>query len=204
MSFSEKASSWDTPQRIERAKLVADEIRKTADPRPEWNALEFGCGTGLVGFNLAGELHSITMLDTSEGMIAEVRRKAESGGFSNVTALNADIQSIAGSRTFDLIYLSMAMHHVPDTKTAVSIFARLLNPGGVLCIVDLDTVSPVFHEDDAGFDGHHGFDQDELRGILTSCGFTGCESHTFLHDRKQGKETGVDYSLFIIKGTLLR
>ena len=201
MSFSEKAASWDTPQRIERAKLVADEIRRTVGLRRNWNALEFGSGTGLVGFNLTGELHSITMLDTSEGMIAEARRKAETGGVSNVTAINADIGTLVGKNTFDFIYSSMALHHVPDVKGMTSTFRRLLNPGGVLCVVDLDTVSPAFHENEAGFDGHHGFDQKELCGTLTSCGFTGCESHTFLRDRKEGKVESVEYSLFIMTGT---
>ena len=204
MSFSEKAASWDTPQRVERAKLVAGEIRKTVGLRKSWNALEFGCGTGLVGFNLADELASITMLDTSEGMIAEVRRKAGNGGLSNVTAVNADIGTLVGKNTFDLIYSSMALHHVPDVHGMISTFKGLLNPDGVLCIVDLDTVSPAFHEDDAAFDGHHGFDQKELCGILESCGFTGCDAHTFLHDCKPGKNAGVEYSLFILKGDVRR
>ena len=202
MSFNDKASSWDTPQRIERAKLVADEIRKTVGLRRSWNALEFGCGTGLVGFNLAAELCSITMLDTSEGMIAEARRKVQSGGISNVTAVNAEIAALIGSRTFDFIYSSMALHHVADVKGMVSTFKRLLNPGGVLCIVDLDTVSPAFHENEAGFDGHHGFDQKGLCDTLASSGFTGCKSHTFLRSSKQGKEANVEYSLFIMSAAL--
>lgn len=197
MSFDQRASSWDTPERIERAALVAGEIRKTVPLRKEWNALEFGCGTGLIGFNLAGELAHLTMLDTAEGMIGEAARKADEGGFTNVETVNARIEELLGKQKFDFIFTSMALHHIPGTHGIAGIFRKLLNKKGVLCIVDLDTVSPAFHEHEAGFDGHHGFDQAELRGILEAEGFHSCASHTFL--RAEKKSGSVAYSLFILK-----
>ena len=202
MSFDQKASSWDTPERLERASLVAREIRREVSPGREWNALEFGCGTGLVGFNLADGLGSITMLDSSAGMIAEVIRKIGVLGAVNVSAVHAEIGELAEKGAdFDFIYSSMALHHVVDTAEIIGIFRRLLRPGGILCIVDLDTVDPAFHDSEPGFNAHHGFSQQELAAILTENGFRLCQSRTFFRDTKK-KDTGdIPYSLFLMTGT---
>ena len=66
MSFDKYASKWDTDKRIKRAEEVATEIRKRLR-RSEYNqALEFGCGTGLVSYNLIDMMNQITMVDTSK------------------------------------------------------------------------------------------------------------------------------------------
>ncbi len=45
----------------------------------------------------------------------------------------------------------------------------MLEPGGILCIADLDKEDGTFHEHDHG--EHHGFDRDELTGRLVRAGF---------------------------------
>ena len=201
-NFDAEAASWDTAPRIERARLVAGEIRRSIHLQKKWDALEFGSGTGLVGFNLADDLGSITMLDSSAGMIAEAKRKVGELGAKNVSALHAEIGTLAEEdRRFDFIFSSMALHHIPDTAGIIRTFRRLLRPGGILCVVDLDTVDPAFHGSESGFDGHHGFSRKELADVLTENGFCSCESHTFFRDTKKKEGGDVPYSLFLMSGT---
>jgi 2-polyprenyl-3-methyl-5-hydroxy-6-metoxy-1,4-benzoquinol methylase len=71
---------------------------------------------------------------------------------------------------FDLIYSLMALHHVPDTDGILRRFHALLDPGGHLCLADLDTEDGSYHR--SGSDGlHPGFDRDALRHQLEAAGF---------------------------------
>src|SRR6266481_8637572 len=45
-------------------------------PRAEIEALDAGCGTGFLSFELAGRGHRVTGVDFAPAMIAEARRKA--------------------------------------------------------------------------------------------------------------------------------
>jgi len=49
MDFSAAAAGWDTERRIKRAGIIADEIAASINIKDDHNALEFGCGTGLIG-----------------------------------------------------------------------------------------------------------------------------------------------------------
>ena len=50
--FEMIASSYDTPERIHIAKVSADAIREYVMDSKNKSAIDFGCGTGLVGMNL--------------------------------------------------------------------------------------------------------------------------------------------------------
>ena len=69
--FDERAATWDDdPVKKERAAAVAAGIRAMVALSPDMRALEYGCGTGLLSFELRHELGSITLADRSEGMLA--------------------------------------------------------------------------------------------------------------------------------------
>lgn len=201
MNFDEGAKSWDTERRINRAKIIAAEIRKAAGTGEGRCAMEFGCGTGLISFNLYDEFKSITLVDSSKGMIDKLNEKIKTYNISNMTAEYSDlVNGGLVNHSFDVIYSSMALHHVKETEQIIKIFYRLLNIGGYLCIVDLDKDDGSFHKGEPGFDGHNGFDQKQLRNILARAGFKDAESKTFYFDEKIIEGQSVGYSLFLMKG----
>jgi ubiquinone/menaquinone biosynthesis C-methylase UbiE len=69
MNFNVQSISWDNEKRINRAKVIAAEIASATELEKSYSALEFGCGTGLVSFNLYDKLKNIVCIDTSKGMI---------------------------------------------------------------------------------------------------------------------------------------
>ena len=207
MDFNTAAAGWDTERRIKRARIIADEIAASINIKDAHNALEFGCGTGLVSLYLSDRFRHITLVDSSEGMIKELERKLGDAGISNISAVFTDICS--GSKNistsfqeeiYDVIYSSMAMHHVKDIKALLNTFSSLLRPGGHLCIVDLNKDDGSFHRLEEGFDGHNGFDQDELGSMLEDSGFASVSSRTFYRDKKMIGDVEVPYSLFIMTG----
>lgn len=70
---------------------------------------------------------------------------------------------------YDLIYSSMVLHHIPDTAHILATFHALLNPGGGLCVADLDREDGSFHGIEV--DVHHGFEREALRRQAEAAGF---------------------------------
>ena len=199
MSFDEYAKTWDTEQRINRAKIIANEIWNSIATNKNSTAMEFGCGTGLVSFNLHDKFETITLIDSSKGMIDILNDKIRKYEINNMTANQIDLLDTDSlDMKFDVIYNSMVLHHIKDTLGIVNKFYQLLNKDGYLCIVDIDEEDGSFHKDFPGFDGHNGFNQDELKNMLTSAGFCDVESNTFYHDEKIVEDEKINYSLFII------
>ena len=74
--FDHKAREWDKNQmHVERAAAVARAIEKRIHLTKDMRAMEFGAGTGLLSFLLAGLLGEITLMDNSSEMINVVRGK---------------------------------------------------------------------------------------------------------------------------------
>ncbi|MBN2355259.1 methyltransferase domain-containing protein [candidate division KSB1 bacterium] len=170
--FDGKAGTWDyDPMKIERARVVAEAIAREVPLSHTMRALEYGCGTGLLSFNLNGQLGTITLADNSEGMLAVVRKKIADSGVSRMTPLHLDlaVDSLPPQR-FDLIYTLMTLHHVENTDQLLRHFYELLDSPGYLCIIDLYKEDGSFH--DSGFSGHLGFDQKELTAKLKDAGFS--------------------------------
>jgi hypothetical protein len=60
--FDQQARDWDNdPVRVLRARAVADAIRNHVPLTARMNAMEYGCGTGLLSFELRGDIGPITL-----------------------------------------------------------------------------------------------------------------------------------------------
>lgn len=197
MNFDDYAKTWDTDKKIERARIIANEISNSMGVNGKnYSAMEFGCGTGLVSFNLYDKLRSIALVDSSKGMIDILNSKINKYEVTNMVPYHVDIYGNSLSMKFDIIYNSMVLHHILDVNEIIKNFYQLLNKDGYLCIVDLDEEDGSFHKKFPDFDGHNGFNQDHLQDILRSAGFKSIESNTFYYDEIEGEES--KYSLFIM------
>jgi ubiquinone/menaquinone biosynthesis C-methylase UbiE len=178
--FDSRAKDWDAvPGRIERAKAVAVAIREQVALSRVMTALEYGCGTGLLSFALQAELGPITLADSSSGMLEVLREKIALGGIPNMTPLRLDLAvDPLPEERFDLVYTLMTLHHIPDTARILGCFHSLLQPGGVVCIADLDKEDGSFHAHEPAFDGHNGFNRVELGLDLEKAGFTNIRFNT--------------------------
>ena len=53
--------------------------------------MEFGCGTGLISFNLTDSFKNITLVDSSKNMIDILNDKIEKYNIQNMKAYKSDI-----------------------------------------------------------------------------------------------------------------
>jgi ubiquinone/menaquinone biosynthesis C-methylase UbiE len=173
MFFDEKAAVWDNdPKKVERAKIVAGEINAFLKPDGKLSALEFGCGTGLLSFELKDSFKTITLVDNSEGMISVLKEKIEAADVKNFTPLLIDItESNIKLQEHDVVYTLLALHHVSDIDKTLKTFHSIIKQNGYLCIADLVKEDGSFHGHGDGFNGHNGFDRKELTGKLLNHGF---------------------------------
>jgi len=202
VSFDEFAQTWDTSRRILRAKEIADEISKTLsleiEDTTKYTAMEFGCGTGLVSFNLHNHFNKIYLLDSSKEMIKVLESKIEKYEVNNMFSYHSDEKLI--DEKVDIIYTSMVLHHIQDIKETVCKFYEILNEDGFLIIIDLNKEDGSFHKNEKNFNGHNGFDQDLFKTILEEAGFRDINVHTFYNNVKVIDDEEIDYSLFLLKG----
>ncbi len=172
MHFDNQAKEWDNdPGKHERAKVFADEIKQYIQPQATWTALEFGSGTGLLSYYLKDAFGEITLADTSEGMVKVLQEKIEREGIKNFKPLLIDLLESGNSLTnFNVVYTLMTLHHIHDLDKVAQLFHSLLDDGGFLCIADLVKEDGSFHVAHPGFDGHKGFDKEELASIMQKNG----------------------------------
>jgi ubiquinone/menaquinone biosynthesis C-methylase UbiE len=201
MNFDSQSAHWDDEKRTKRAKIIAEQIAAAVELKAHDRALEFGCGTGLISFNLYDKVREIVCVDTSKGMIDVLNTKIRQHNIRNMVACHADIQvDDPLVPQYEVVYTSMALHHILDIETTLARLYQLLKPEGALCIVDLDEEDGSFHKADPDFIGHNGFNQQELKQVLAKIGFGVLASHTFYHDTKQVAGGVLPYSLFSMVG----
>lgn len=193
--FDEQAATWDDAAKVQRAHDVARAVQARVSVPAGARLLEYGAGTGLVTQalrELCGDLQ-VTLADNSTGMRQVLVQKIASGALpsgARVWDLDLERQAPPADR-FDLIVSSLVLHHVHDLPTVLSAFATLLDPGGHLCIADLDKEDGNFHPH--GFDVHHGFDRQELAAALEQAGF----ADVTVGDCTQIDREGTAYGVFL-------
>lgn len=205
--FDQAAAKWEEkPARLELARAVADRIITEIKPAPDMTALEFGCGTGLVTFGLAPHVKEILAVDTSRNMLEVLGKKIQESGIATIHPRYLDLTAEDLPRDrFDLIFSSMAIHHVPDVPALLVIFHHLLKPGGRVALADLDTEDGGFHKDVPGV-YHLGFDRKEFGGWLMNAGFTDVSAVTAHVIRRENAVTGKphEFPVFLMTGKTRR
>jgi ubiquinone/menaquinone biosynthesis C-methylase UbiE len=169
--FDVRAATWDDdPAKVDRARAIAYAIEREVPFDDSMVALEYGAGTGLLGFMLRHRFADLTLADVSDGMLEVAARKIAAARDPHARAVKLDLMSgPPPDHCFDVVFSAMTLHHIPDTQGILQRFNAVLNRPGLLCIADLDTEDGSFHG--AGFDGHLGFDRGELARKARAAGF---------------------------------
>jgi ubiquinone/menaquinone biosynthesis C-methylase UbiE len=113
------------------AEAGAAEVTRVAD---------LGCGPGVTTSLLAEAFPAATIVavDSSPVMLRRAHERAVRSGFGErVEFCEMDLDGeIASLGAFDLVWVSMALHHAADEDAALRRVASLLREGGVLCLLE--------------------------------------------------------------------
>jgi ubiquinone/menaquinone biosynthesis C-methylase UbiE len=120
-------------------------------PSPGRRTLDLGCGEGRVARDLVAMGHAVVALDASPTLAAAARRAVP-----GLRIVRADAGVLPfPERAFDLVIAFMSLQDVDDMSAAVAEAARVLEPGGRLCLAIVHPVQSagkfVSDDEDAPF-----------------------------------------------------
>ena len=123
---------------LKKTKFTLEALNKYTVPKSQ--GIDLGCGTGWYLKEIAKRGYKMTGLDYSSELV-ETARKNNPGNSAailvgNILNLNLDKES------FDFAYCINSLHHLENDSqlsTALSQINRILKPGGVLIIHELNT-----------------------------------------------------------------
>jgi ubiquinone/menaquinone biosynthesis C-methylase UbiE len=101
-------------------------------------ALDIGCGSGILAFELAKYYTNVVAVDLSAKMLEIASKKRNA---SNIEYIQMDADNLVIDRQFDLIVSAATFHHLKHLPTTLQSIKILLNPHGK--VVFLDNVSEV-------------------------------------------------------------
>lgn len=190
--FEMIADRYDTPERIQIAKISSNAIREYLVEPQNKRAIDFGCGTGLVGMELLHDFKSILFLDTSQNMLDQIKRKISASNIQNATTLCFDLEKESFSSLHaDYIFMVQVLLHIDDVGLILSRLYDILDERGHLLIVDFNKNEKIVSDM-----VHNGFDQMELTKSMEKIGYRNIRSRTFHSESKIFM--GNDASLFIL------
>ncbi|MCX5884148.1 MAG: class I SAM-dependent methyltransferase, partial [Deltaproteobacteria bacterium] len=107
--FDNAATDWDKEsRRIELSNAISSRIA-LLPLNDSMRAMEYGCGTGLVGLNLAQHLASLVAADSSSGMLEIIKTKIVEQGIKNVFPRHLDLHHDDCEQDFNLIFSAMTL-----------------------------------------------------------------------------------------------
>jgi tRNA (cmo5U34)-methyltransferase len=196
--FDNAARTWDeNPIHMERSQAIAAKIVKRLPLNRNMKALEYGAGTGILSFLLSDKLGEIVMMDSSAEMVKVMEEKVLQRNATNLLPGFFNLEKEISSVSFNLIFNQMVLHHIADIESIFKTFYNMLLPGGFLAIADLYSEDGSFH--DYGFDGHTGFDPDQLKVLLLEVGFKNIDfEECYTVKRKLEGDTIKSFPIFLI------
>jgi arsenite methyltransferase len=166
--FDQVASRWDTMRQSFYSEQVREKTLAVAGVKRGAVAADVGAGTGFITEALVRAGLRVIAVDQSEAMLAEMRRK-----FADVQGIeyhlgNGESLPIP-DETCDYAFANMFLHHAEYPEQAIREMARILKPGGVLVITDLDEHGFTFLREE-----HHdrwlGFRREDVRRWFIQAG----------------------------------
>jgi len=190
--FEAMANRYDTAERIEIAGLTANAMREYIVDGKAKSAIDFGCGTGLVGIDLLNDFQSMVFLDTSPNMLEQLQQKFADANIQHAQTLCFDFETAFQSDIHaDYVLMAQVLLHINDVELVLARLYEALNPEGHLLIVDFNKNEAIISDK-----VHNGFDQEKLIELMTKIGFKEIKAKTFYTGNKIFMNQ--DSSLFIL------
>ena len=167
--FEQKAQEWDKSiRRNITPQAIADAIKSKVKLTKTMTLMDFGVGTGLLGFKILPEVKEMYGVDMSPSMLQKLQEKNTPD--LHIKTICQDIVKEPLTLKFDGVISSMTLHHIENLSSFFRTIYTNLNENGFIAIADLESEDGTFHSDNSGV-YHFGFNKEELVTIVKKSGF---------------------------------
>jgi ubiquinone/menaquinone biosynthesis C-methylase UbiE len=135
--FDQVAHQWDKMRETFFSEKVREKAFSIANLKAGKVAADIGAGSGFITEGLIRRGIQVIAVDPSEAMLAEMKRKFIRLQEVDYRLGEAERLPI-GNETVDYVFANMALHHVESPPVAIKEMVRILKPGGMAVITDLD------------------------------------------------------------------
>lgn len=134
--FDRVASRWNEMRRSFFTEEVREGVYRAAGIVPGKTAADIGCGTGFITEGLLEKGLKVIAVDQSPAMLDELRSAM---GSPSLECRQGEAESLPmDDGSVDYAFANMFLHHVESPPVAIREMVRILKPGGVLVITDMD------------------------------------------------------------------
>lgn len=166
--FASVSGKWDEIRAGYFTEHMRDAAIRKANLPDNAVLADIGTGTGFVIAGLAPLAAKVYGFDASAEMLEVARRNLKR--FGNVELQQGSDDGLPlPDESLDGVFANMYLHHAPDPGGAIKEMARVLKPGGVLCITDLDSHDHEWQREQMA-DLWLGFERDDIRRWLGEAG----------------------------------
>lgn len=138
---------------------------------PPLRYADLGIGDGMLTLMLAEVARSVTAVDVSPEMLAQLANRAKKKGIDNIELVEGEIEDLPlPDESHDVVVASQALHHAAKPAACLAEARRILVSGGRLLVIDLLAHNEEWVRDRLQH-RHLGFTETELRDLLEEAGF---------------------------------
>lgn len=138
---------------------------------PRARYVDIGVGDGLLTLMIAEIAESVTAIDLSQGMLAQLAQRAKKRGIDNIQGIKGGMEDLPlPDASHEVSVMSQALHHAQSPLRALEEARRILVPGGRVLVIDLLAHSEAWVTEKYEHI-HLGFSEAELKELLHSAGF---------------------------------
>jgi SAM-dependent methyltransferase len=120
---------------------TTERLLKNAEIRPGMRVLDLGCGAGdvaMLAADLVGPSGTVVGIDRSSSVVALATERARTAGLGQVSFRDVSVDAFSDPDRFDFVIGRYVLIHQPDPVDFLRIAARLVRPGGVFALHEVD------------------------------------------------------------------
>jgi SAM-dependent methyltransferase len=143
--FDSPAGREPEQARLERQAALFDPVTErvlhAAGIAPGMRVLDLGAGAGdvsMLAARIVGPAGHVVGVERNPDAIQSAQARMRRAGIENVSFVNGDVATFELGDTFDAIVGRLILLYVPDPATALEHAAKLLRPGGIVCMHEIN------------------------------------------------------------------
>jgi excisionase family DNA binding protein len=169
--FNEVAPQYNEQRSIVYGNALREIIFNHAKIDSKQVVADIGAGTGYLALELAKKAGQVIAVDNSPKMLNIAKEQALKAGVANIEFLEGLAEELSiKSKTVDLVFANMLLHHVNDPLCVLKEMYRILKPNGQVLVTDIMEHDHTWLRQEKS-DLWLGFNREELVGWLEEAGF---------------------------------